>query len=108
MLRTMYVGDIGSIPDGSGDSVVEAGILYGRRVTASFGYAGVAAGLSAVSADGLPGSAGEERGGVGIPVLAEAALQTTPVGLGLQLFGNLNSVASFGGMAIMVYLGWMP
>lgn len=106
-IRGLFLGDLG-ITDGSGRSAQEASILYGRRVTTSFGYAGLSAGVGGVSAEGFGGEFTETRSTIGLPVLAEAALQTTPVGLGLQLFGNLNSVAPFGGMLVMFYFGWMP
>lgn len=107
MLRALFLGDLG-LADGSGRSAQESAILYGRRVATSFGYAGLSGGVSGVSAKGFGGAFTETRTTIGLPVVAEAALQTTPVGLGLQLFGNVNSVAPFGGMLVMFYFGWMP
>ncbi len=107
-LRALGMGDVGSFPDGSDDSVTEVSLLYGRRRAWSFGYVAAAAGLANVSAKGLPGTSNEVHRTVGLPVVLEAGLQSPVLGLGIQGFGNLNSVATYGGVLILLQLGWMP
>jgi hypothetical protein len=108
MLRGFAMGDAGSFPDGSDDSVNALSVLYGRRAPASFGYAAVAAGPALVRGSGFSGVPPESRRTAGLSLIGEAGLQTTPVGLAVQLFGNLNSVSTFGGFAVFLHLGWMP
>lgn len=107
-LRALGMGDVGSFPDGSDDSVTEVSLLYGRRGAWSFGYVAAAAGLASVSAKGLPGTANAVQRAVGLPVVLEAGLQSPVLGLGIQGFGNLNSVATYGGVLVFLQLGWMP
>lgn len=104
--RALIMGDT-NFQSGSGDSINEAGILYGRRLASSFGYVSAAAGVAAVSAEGFSGAPRQARETIGLPVVVEAAFQAPVIGLGIQAFGNLNSVALYGGVSIVLHLGWM-
>lgn len=107
MLRGLSMFDFSGISGGGPNhEVTELGILYGRTVTSSFAYAAAAAGLARVSS-----FAGASRGTsrtVGLPVVIEAGLQWRVFGLGIQGFGNLNTVSSFWGVALLLEIGWMP
>jgi hypothetical protein len=104
----MVMGDIGSFPDGSDDSITEVGVLYGRRAVWSFGYVAIAGGMAMVTAKGFSGAAGERRETIGLPVIAEAGLQSKVLGLGIQAFGNVNPVSMYGGVSLFLEIGWMP
>ena len=91
---------------GSSDEISEVGILYGRRVASSFAYAAAAGGLAWVHS--LSGFPRETSRTVGLPVVIEAGLQWRVFGLGIQGFGNLNTVSSFWGVALLLEIGWMP
>jgi len=114
-LRMLFMGDWGSFPDGSDDTIGEIGLVYGRWSASSFGYAAISGGLALVSGQGFPdtGAVGFSptddgtRSTVGIPLVVEAGLQSPVIGVGLQLFGNLNSLASYAGAALSLHLGWM-
>lgn len=113
-LRALFLGDY----DGSGsdDEVGEIGLTYGRTAVTWFGYASVSTGVSLVSAQGLPDEDGgggsiyddPSRRTVGVPFVAEAALQSTLVGVGVQLFANLNTLSAYAGVGVSLHLGWMP
>ena len=45
---------------------------------------------------------------VGVPLTAEAGVQTTFIGLSVQAFANPNAEASWAGVAGRILLGWMP
>ena len=105
-LRALGMGDVSNFPDGSGDGVEEVALLYGRQARARPGYFTLGAGLGRVSAEGFTGASDEQRSTVGLSLLAEASLQSTPIGAGLQIFGNVNSIAAFAGVAILLHLGW--
>ncbi len=108
VFRALGMGDIGSFPDGSDDSVEEVGVLYGRRRAWSFGYVAASAGLAGVSAKGFPGASREIRRTVGVPLALEAGFQSPVIGLGIQGFANLNSLTSYAGVFLVLQLGWMP
>ncbi len=113
-LRTTFLGDYES--SGSNDEVSEFGLTYGRAVVTWFGYASASTGFSLVSVRGLPDDGGgggsiyddPYRRTVGVPFVAEAGLQSTFIGVGLQLFANLNTLASYAGLGVSLHLGWMP
>jgi hypothetical protein len=95
-------------PGGSGDGFGEFGVLYGRFAAGGIAYAGAAAGLSFVHLDRC-GDRYDPCSTVGIPLTGQVAL--TPfdvIGIGLQLYANINPKAPFAGMFITVPLGWMP
>lgn len=89
----------------------ELGLLYGRTVTVPLGHASISAGVGAAKPPGcLTGGDNLEAGWIlGVPLVAEAAVRLLPVlGVGVQGFVNLNSGATFGGVALFVQLGWLP
>lgn len=95
-------------PGGSDDGYGEFGALYGRFAGGGFIHVGAAAGLSFVHLDRC-GNSSDSCATVGIPLSAHIAL--TPfdvIGLGLQVYGNINPRAPYGGMFLTMPLGWMP
>ena len=90
------------------DAVGDLGVLYGRTASArGIGHLAAAAGVAYTLVEGC----GDPDGCVtfGVPVAVELAL--TPlefIGVGAQLFGNVNRESLFGGAAIFLQLGWMP
>ena len=110
--RSRWLGErlcvIGSFPDGSDDAIAEVGVPYGRRAAWSFGYVAVAGGVAMIGGEGFPGASGERRETVGLPLVADVGLQSKVSGLGIQAFGNLNSVSMFGGVSVFLHIGWMP
>lgn len=108
-VRFLAMGDFSSFPDGgSDDGVGEFGLLYGRSRTSGLGSVAVSAGLAVVAVTGCRAGEAATCNTVGIPFVAEASLQSTPIGIGLEAFLNLNPTAVFGGLALTVQLGWMP
>ncbi len=115
LLRLAVIADVAGFPDGSGDGdVSEIGLLYGRRDAARRGPGrSISAGLAAVHFQRCP----DERpdsfydsgcSTVGVPVVAEAGIGSSVVGIALQLFVNLNTKAPFAGVGVSLPLGWMP
>ncbi len=90
------------------DATSDVGVLYGRTRTASWGHAAVAAGLAGVHLDRCGDGSFDGCWAVGVPVAAEAALQTLVAGLGVQAFANLNTRAPYAGLVLFLQLGWMP
>lgn len=108
-LRILGLADFSGFPDsGSDDSVGEVGLTYGRWSPRSFGYTALAAGLAMVTVHGGEPPPDDTRVTVGIPLTAEAGVQTTVIGLSLQAFANLNAEAPWAGVAARILLGWMP
>lgn len=108
-LRALGLADFQGFPDGgSDDGVAELGALYGWTRPASWGHLALAAGVSLLRLDGCGDGAPDVCSAVGLPVTAEAAIQTAVVGLGLQAYGNVNTRTPYGGLALFVQLGWMP
>lgn len=84
----------------------EIGALYGRAAAWRAGHASVSSGVSSVRA---PGCRPNTRWTVGMPIVAEAAVRPAPViAIGIQGFLTLNRVATYGGVALVLQLGWMP
>ena len=95
-------------PGGSDAGYGEFGILYGRFAGGGFIHVGAAAGLSFVHLDRC-GNSHDSCATVGIPLSAHAAI--TPfavIGLGLQVYANINPRAPYGGMFFIMPIGWMP
>jgi hypothetical protein len=91
------------------ESSSEIALLYGRAVTRRYGHAALATGLAATFRD--PCGAARERhcATIGIPVVAEAAVQPLPIlGLGVQVFANFNRNGSYAGATAFLQVGWMP
>jgi hypothetical protein len=90
----------------SGSEFGELDLLYGRAVVGAFGHASLSTGLSATKPPGCPSGCSWI---VGVPIVAEIAVRPAAVlGFGLQGFVNLNRHAAFGGIALLVQLGWLP
>ena len=103
-LRALGVVDVGYSDRGLAD----VGVLYGRVAAGNMGFAAASTGLSAVHLENCDGSPGGCMT-VGIPLVLELAITPFDVlGIGLQLFGNVNLRAPFAGVFIIVPLGWMP
>ena len=107
-LRGVYLHDLSGFPDsGGGDIIAEAGLLYGRTNAMKWGHVAFAAGASAVAFDTCPND-DDTCFTVGVPLAAEAALTGKVVGLGLQVFGNVNTKAPYAGVSLFLLLGWLP
>ena len=108
-IRAGGLFDFTGFPDsGSDDSVAELALLYGRSAANSFGSVAIGAGAAAVTFHGCPDGSAIRCVTIGLPLFAEAALQSKVMGIGIQAFGNLNPRSSFGGVALVLHLGWMP
>src|SRR5262245_28616821 len=81
----------------------EIGLVYGRASTGRGARQWSAAtGLSFVQVD----ISGEQlTNTVGLPVTAEASLNSANLGIGVRGFANLNTAHSFGGLALILRLG---
>ncbi len=92
----------------SNDSMGELGVLYGRAAKRDWGHATAAAGLAFTSVTPC-GSSTTGCNTLGVPVVVEAALRfATVVGLGAQVFVNLNPKGVYRGAALFLQLGWLP
>lgn len=101
----LHASEIAEIDSGSGVAG-GGGIVVGKIATNKYGYAFVGAGVGLSNCDGFGGPECEFQNRFGIPVVAEAALRlTTFFGLGLQTFANLNTAASYWGLAVSLQLG---
>lgn len=114
LLRLAVIVDVAGFPDGSGDGhVSEIGLLYGLRGRAGRGPGrSISAGLAAVHFQRCPDEPTDpfnEPGcsTLGIPVVAESGIGNSVVGIAIHLFGNLNTLAPFGGVGVSLPLGWM-
>ncbi len=106
--RALGLADFHGFPDSGGGGLGELGLVYGRRRTASFGYAALSAGAAFVTLDHCPGRGSATCNTVGFPLTAEAALQGGLIGLGLQLYANVNPRSPYGGLTLSLLMGWMP
>jgi hypothetical protein len=96
-------------PYESGGTIGELGVLYGRAAKRPWGHAALSAGLAFTGVDPCPDTGSGSCTGIGIPVVAEAALKLgSVVGVGAQAFANLNSTTVYGGVVVFLQLGWMP
>ena len=86
--------------DGAYEAIGDLGILFGRTYIGRAGHVAFAAGAAVVS--------DETAGGVGIPYALDAAFSYRVIGLGAQLYGNVNTRATFIGAVIYLQLGWLP
>jgi hypothetical protein len=95
-------------PGTSDDGLGEFGVLYGRFAAGDDVQAHAAAGLSAVYLDKCDATY-RDCITVGVPLTAEVDLIIANViGIGLQLFGNINLEAPYAGFFLTLPLGWMP
>jgi hypothetical protein len=94
--------------DSGGGGIGEVGILYGRASKGARGHVSLAAGLARTSFGDCHRPNGGGCSTLGVPVVAEGAVRPARVfGIGAQLFANLNSQASYGGLMVFLQLGWM-
>lgn len=103
-LRGMGAATLGA----TGEALGELGVLYGRTRSSAWGHYTLAAGL-AFTDPGVCNLEGCDVSTVGVPLVLDAGFEPTDVlGLGLQLFANVNPEAFYGGLALTLQLGWMP
>jgi hypothetical protein len=89
----------------SSNPIGEIGLLYGRTAMSRQGHVSISAGLAVTDTD----MDSEEGMTVGVPLVSEAALRIFPfLGVGAQIFANLNSNESYGGLAFFLQLGYLP
>ena len=102
-LRASFVAEI------FGDGAADFGALYGRRWP--FPDLSLAAGVAGVEVADCPDlfsgdPSCENKYTVGLPLTAELSLlRTDHLGLGIHAFGNVNGIASFGGLTLVAQLG---
>jgi hypothetical protein len=106
-VRGLAVVDLSQFPDGGDDTIGELGILYGRTRMFGSGHVSLSAGASMVGLDPCPHD-DDPCFVLGVPIVAEAALSAKVTGIGLQVFGNVNSKAPYAGVALFLQLGWLP
>lgn len=113
-LRFATLADVSGFPDGSGDGdLSEVGLLFGWRSGGTGPGRSLSAGVAVVHFQQCPDetAANVSDSGcraVGLPVVAEAGIGWSVVGISVQLFGNLNAEAPFAGLGLTLPLGWMP
>jgi hypothetical protein len=103
-VRAVAMGDLFG---GSGDSFGEAGLLYGRAAHGRWGHVAIAAGAALTSTRCSPATEGfHECTILGLPVVGEASVRLArPVGLGVQVFANVNRKTNYGGVVVFLALG---
>ena len=86
------------------DSVADIGLLYGRASTGQgrVRHLSAVVGLSLVELS-LRGASIQHT--IGVPVAAEASVDTSVVGVGLKGFANLNPVHAYAGLVLVLKLG---
>jgi hypothetical protein len=109
--RVLAIAD--AVNTSAGPKIGEFAALYGRTAIAPAGHAAIASGLALTGGDlckvASTDAQCQDSWTVGIPIVAELALQPLPVvGVGVQAFANLNTKASFFGGIVFLQLGWMP
>ena len=101
--RAVVAGDPYS--EGSERAVGEIGLLYGRTAMGRSGHVSISAGLAVTDTD-MDSEVGMT---LGVPLVGEAALRIFPfLGLGTQLFANLNSIESYSGLTLFIQFGYLP
>ena len=97
----------GGDSDWKGGGVRDIAIVYGRATTGEGKHLSVAVGLAWVDSSYcylFGGCTGESA--LGVPIVAEiSSPHNRFLGTGLQVFGNLNSLRSFIGMAVVLKAG---
>lgn len=110
-LRTVGLVEFEGFPDGGDGSVGDFGVLYGRSRVWSWAEATVAAGLAVVGTDTCEGESlygGDACLTVGLPLMARVSAQSAVIGVGVELFADVNVDAPFWGLGFFIQLGWMP
>lgn len=98
-LRGLVLHDL----DRSTETIGEIGVLYGRAGLLSRGVT-MAAGVSGLAFDTCPDD-DDSCFSLGLPVIVEAARGGKVLGVGVQVFANLNRKASYAGGALFLQLG---
>lgn len=92
-VRTVAAGRV------MGGSQFDVGVLYGYATRSPRGFTALAAGLAMVDY-------GDESTTIGIPLQFQAMwTPTSVVGLGVTLFGDINTEKSFGGWLLCLNIG---
>lgn len=91
--------------EGGDEETFDVALLYGRRLRTIGAFRpSVSAGIAYVKCEECDD--GDNATSVGLAVSAEAALWPTKfAGVAVHGFGNLNSIASFAGVALTIHLG---
>ena len=91
--------------DSGGHPTGEIGLLYGRSLVGRHGHATISAGLAVTDTD----MDSEHGMTIGVPLVGEVAVHVFPfLGLGGQLFGNLNQYENYSGAILFLQFGYMP
>jgi|GEM_PF-3139112 len=91
--------------DSSGHPTGEIGLLYGRGIMGRHGHASLSAGLAVTDTD----MDSEEGMTLGVPLVAEVGVRIASfLGMGGQLFANLNPNDSYSGLTLFLQFGYMP
>lgn len=94
-----------------GDGVLDLGVLYGRAWTGARSERSLSAGIAIVRGEdchGLFGGPCDPSNAVGLPLSATMSFRPSRLlGLGLEAFANLNTLASFVGLGGMIELGML-
>jgi hypothetical protein len=90
-------------PYGEEDQIGEIGLLYGRTAMSRQGHASISAGVAVTGTD-----MDTQEMTLGVPIVGEAALRLFPfLGIGTQVFANLNSMDSYLGLALFMQFGYV-
>jgi hypothetical protein len=93
----------GSFGITEGEGRTDVGLLYGRRVVWNGPSAHASAGLAYVH---HAEESGDTSGELGLPLSVGVGWAPVPwIGIGLEVFGNLNPTEHFGGIVLEVELG---
>jgi hypothetical protein len=86
------------------DQIGEMGLLYGRTAMSRQGHASISAGVALTGTD-----MDTQAMTLGVPIVGEAALRLFPfLGIGAQVFANLNSKDSYLGGVLFMQFGYVP
>lgn len=93
-----------------GDGIADLGLLYGRTWTGERSQRSLSAGVALVEGEDchgiFSGRPCEDVNKVGLPLSASVSFRPVRMlGLGLEAFGNLNTLSSFAGVAAIIELG---
>ena len=91
--------------EGGMNSKGEFGLLYGRTAMSRHGHLSFSAGLAVTDTD----MDSEQGMTLGVPLVAEGAFRIVSfLGIGAQVFGNLNANESYSGFTLFLQFGYMP
>jgi hypothetical protein len=86
------------------ETIGEVSAVYGRTNLLPSTNVALAIGVSGVAFDTCPDD-DDSCFTVGLPIVAEFSRSRQFIGLGIQLFGNLNAKASYAGAVVFLQLG---